>query len=273
MNGPEDLTSQRKFLAKFGQEWQGGYFEGNPLDPMTESSYGIYGYNSILYTVYLTCIRGYITPDTTVLEIGPGRGAWTKTFLERGCKNVYAVDAAPAEHTRFWDYIGQTDRVRYIVANDFDLSEVPDSSIDHFFSFGVFCHLKPEMCEQYVDSLAKKMRPGSHGFLMIADYDKFNDCLDHTDELSIERFFSSRKIWIPAKLGYLFSFKFFHPKPAQGHASKADDMDTRRDRPTSSWYHWGIDRACDAIARAGFSIVERDMEVVARDPVIHFVKS
>ena len=77
---------------------------------------------------------------------------------------------------------------------------MPDDSVDYFFSFGVFCHLKPEMCETYLTSLAKKMRAGSHAFLMIADYDKYNYCLDNADRLSIKRFFASRKVWLPARL-------------------------------------------------------------------------
>jgi cyclopropane fatty-acyl-phospholipid synthase-like methyltransferase len=263
---------EQDFFTKFSLAWEGGYFEGNPLDPMASSTYGVYGYNSILYTVYLTCIRNYITPETTVLEIGPGRGAWTKTFLERGCKTVYAVDAAPAEHTGFWDYVGPTSRAKYIVSTDLMLSDVPDDSIDHFFSFGVFCHLKPEMCERYVASLAKKMRVGSHGFLMIADYDKYNYCLDHADQLSIKRFFTSRKVWIPAKLGYLVSWKLFPSRADLRRVSKTEDLDVSRDVNTTGWYHWGIDRACDALRREGLKIIDQDMEVVARDPVIHFTK-
>ena len=77
----------------------GGYLEGSPLDPMSSSTYGVYGYNSILYTVYSACIRPYITSSTVVLEIGPGRGAWSKTFLHRNCRKLYAVDVADPAHT------------------------------------------------------------------------------------------------------------------------------------------------------------------------------
>ncbi len=260
------------FFDKFSQAWEGGYFEGNPLDPMAASTYGVYGYNSILYTVYLACIRSYVNPHTTVLEIGPGRGAWTKTFLERGCKKVYAVDAAPAEHTRFWDYVGKTDRAEYITSTDLALSAVPDNSIDYFFSFGVFCHLKPEMCETYVRSLARKMRTGSHAFLMIADYDKYNYCLDHAEQLSIKRFFASRKVWLPARLAYSLSWKCFPAKANLRHVSKAEERDLSREVNAIGWYHWGLDRACAAISGEGFKVIERDTEVVARDPVIHFAK-
>ena len=68
---------------------------------MAESTYGIYGYNSALYTVYLTCTRPYAGPTVNALEIGPGRGTWSKAILERGCNRLYAVDVVPPEKTRF----------------------------------------------------------------------------------------------------------------------------------------------------------------------------
>ena len=260
------------FSDKFSRAWQGGYFEGNPLDSMAPSSYGPYGYNSILYTVYLSCIRDYVNAQTTVLEIGPGRGAWTKAILNCECKLVYAVDAAPPEQTHFWQYVGATDRAKYIQTKDFTLSQVPDNSVDHFFSLGVFCHLKPEMCEAYLASLAKKMRSGAHGFLMIADYDKYNYCLDHADRFSIIRFLASRKVLLPARIGYWLSWTFFRSKVDLTRVSKAEDMDASRDLSTTGWYNWGIDRACESMRREGFEVIRRDMEVVSRDPVIHFVK-
>lgn len=61
--------------------WRGGYYEGDPLDPVGPSSYGQFGYVSGLYLTYLVCIKPYVGPNTTVLEIGPGRGAWTRCFV------------------------------------------------------------------------------------------------------------------------------------------------------------------------------------------------
>jgi len=107
---------------------------------------------------------------------------------------------------------------------------------------------------------------------MIADYDKYNHCLDHADKFSLKPFFASRKVWFPAKLYYMFSWKFFPSIVNLPRVIKAEDIDPIRDRTATSWYHWGTDKACDALTHNGFKIIERDMEVVARDPVIHFVK-
>ena len=264
-----------EFLRKFTQAWPGGFFEGNPLDPMGGSTYGVYGYNSILYTIYRVCIRPYMTPNTTVLEIGPGRGAWTKTFVTSDCLKVYAVDAADPSHTHFWDYIGPDPRVEYIVVQDFLLTKVPDNSIDYFFSFGVFCHLKPEMCEEYVKSLALKIKKGGQGFLMIADFDKYEECRANSDTLSIGRFLNAqkRKVWLPTKLGFNFSWRYFRPKMDLEPVSKTSEQNLWNGTDGGfGWYHWGVERACNAFVAAGFEIVEQDVEVCPRDPVIHFRK-
>ena len=107
---------------------------------------------------------------------------------------------------------------------------------------------------------------------MIADYDKYNYCLDHADRFSINRFLTSRKVLLPARVGYWFSWTFFRSKVDLRRVSKAEDLDVSRDLNTTGWYHWGIDRACEAIRREGFQVIEQDAAVVSRDPVIHFVK-
>ena len=70
-------------LKSFGTFWEGGFYEGLPTDPMAPSGYGIFGYHSSLYLTYRMCIKPYIGSDTVALEIGPGRGAWTKAIVRR----------------------------------------------------------------------------------------------------------------------------------------------------------------------------------------------
>jgi Methyltransferase domain len=259
---------------RFRKVWKGGYYEGNPMEPMSTSTYGICGFNSILYTVYLTCIRPYVNFNTTALEIGPGRGAWTKAMLQHEAKKIFVVDAAPPEHTGFWDYVGKTDRVEYCTVSDLTLAPVPDSSIDFFFCFGVFCHLSPESSEAYISALARKMKPGADGFLMVADYDKFNRCIDNVDRVSLKAFLGSHpaKIWLPTRLAFNATWTLFKNRMVSRHISKQDDMEGTATKPVDRWYHLGVDRACEIIEKEGFTIVERDMEVVPRDPVIHFRK-
>lgn len=68
-------------LRQFQGLWDGGYYEGDPLDPLSGSNYRQFGYMSILHATYLWCIKPYVAADTVALELGPGRGAWTRALL------------------------------------------------------------------------------------------------------------------------------------------------------------------------------------------------
>lgn len=177
----------------FSGIWHGGYFEGDPLKPLERSSYGIFGYASTLNLIYQACIKPYVNVDATVLEIGPGRGAFTKCFKNRKAQKIYAVDVLSAEHNKFWEYVGSSENISYHVVEDTDLSHVPDNSIDYFFSFGCLCHASNEVVEGYIVSLGKKMKSRSRGFLMIADYDKFNYCVSHPELFSLQRVLRTRR--------------------------------------------------------------------------------
>ncbi|MGY0575838.1 class I SAM-dependent methyltransferase [Bradyrhizobium sp. RDM12] len=181
---------------QFTKIWKGGYFEGNPLDPTTSSTYVVYGYNSFLYTTYLVCIKPFVNKSTTVLEIGPGRGAWTKTFVHLGAQKIYCLDAAPPEHTGFYEYVGRHDSINYITVDDTNLDQIENNSIDFFFSFGVFCHLPREIVAGYIRNLASKMKPGANGFMMVGDFDKYNRCIERRSTI-----FNYHSRWVlPFKL-------------------------------------------------------------------------
>jgi len=269
-----DTTKPRESaeLDAFKEVWNRGYFEGDPLDVMGPSGYRVQGYMSVLHAVYLACIRPYTHPSTHVLEIGPGRGGWSKAFVEHHAAKVWCLDAKPADANRFWEYVGRRDNVEYVQVQDFTLSPVPDRSIDLFFSFGCFCHISPTLIEEYIISLAGKMKPGANGFLMIADYEKFNRALDNIDRLSLTRVIESRAL--TGKRYRIFRafvrlyLKWFPLEQFQKRS--VDEPDTPR---PGRWYHLGLDRACALLEREGFSIVQRDMDLLARDPMIHFQKS
>ena len=127
----------------------------------------------MLYATYLLTIRKQVPYDATVLEIGPGRGAWTKAILRQRPQRVYALNALSAEHNRFWEYVGHNDVVRYFQVQDFSCSQVPEQSIDFFFSFGVFRHFNRRGTEASFTAMSQKMKPAATGFCMISDYQKF----------------------------------------------------------------------------------------------------
>jgi len=178
-------------------------------------------------------------------------------------KRYTPVDVLSAEHNKFWEYVGSSENISYDVVEDTDLSHIPENSIDYFFSFGCLCHASNEVIEGYIVSLGKKMKSGSRGFLMIADYDKFNYCVLHPELFSVQRALRTRRTaleWIIISVLYrLFPY------------SKLNQSEDQNPKP-GRWFNYGRERACNFLQSKGFEIVEKDMEVNNRDPLIHFCK-
>src|SRR5262245_21085450 len=161
--------SAAEMVALWKGFWKGGYYEGDPLDPFGASSYAQMGFVSMLHAIYQVCIRPRVGAATHVLEIGPGRGAWTKTML--AAKEIWCVDVNSAEHNGFWEYVGEAHRqkVRYLQVDDFSCAGLPDEHFDFLFSFGTFCHVPIEGQRLYLRNLLPKMRRGATAAIMIGD--------------------------------------------------------------------------------------------------------
>jgi hypothetical protein len=250
----------REELRSFQTLWKTGYFEGDPLDPMAASSYLDIGYMSVLHVTYLVCLRPFITPDTVALEIGPGRGAWTKCMLK--AKEVWCLDALSADHNGFWEYVGKADQVRYFQVTDFTCSMLPDSHFDYLFSFGCLCHVSFEGITQYLTNLYRKLKPGANCFIMVADYDKCNRAVRAGKWLSVSRA-------LPARLRAVRRIydAFSKDRRMKLLAPDTDDIPT-----PGRWYHAGTERTCELLQKLSYRVINPDMGVNHRDPVIHFTR-
>jgi hypothetical protein len=247
-------------LDSFRDIWHGGYFEGDPLDPLARSSYLELGYMSVLHATYLACIKPYVTGQTVACEIGPGRGAWTKCLLR--AKEVWCLDALSAEHNQFWEYVGQAPHVKYFQVSDFACAMLPVNHFDFLFSFGCFCHVSFDGISAYMTSLFPKLKPGAHGFIMVADFDKYNRAVRHLDELSLLR-------GLPEKLRPAFQLYLKIRRARSFHELPKDTDDTPR---PGRWFDAGTSRTCEMLTKLSYRVLDEDIQVNHRDPVIHFVK-
>jgi len=68
------------------------------------------------------CIYPYINSLITVLEIGSNAGLWTQKMIH--AKKIYCLEAVSANHTGFWENIGESEKIQYIQVNDYDGSAV-----------------------------------------------------------------------------------------------------------------------------------------------------
>lgn len=158
--------------------WPGGYFEGDPLDPHSSSTYGPLSFDvngiSILHNTYLKCIKPYIDSEKVALEIGPGRGAWSKCMI--GFEKLYVVDVLSPLDTKFLDYVKDVNNtlVTYITTETFSFPYLFDEEIDYCFSFGCLCHVSTNGIEEYAYNLFRKLSPGANCFWMFGDATKYH---------------------------------------------------------------------------------------------------
>jgi len=260
-----DLRARAE-LAAFHDTYLGGYSEGDPLDPMTPSGYMDAGYISILHACYLVCIRPFVGRSTRVLEIGPGRGSWTRCFLASGAARIDCVDAMSAERNRFWEHVGRHPHLAYHVATDFSLGMLPDADFDFFFSYGVFCHISPPLVACYFASLSRKLASGAHGFVLVADYEKYNRFLDRGAQLGLRRAVAD---CFPGNAGVQAIAADQRTHFQERYRKRFDDGDAI---DPNRFYHLGAGPAATMLRDVGFEVVSEDVGVIPRDPILHFRK-
>jgi ubiquinone/menaquinone biosynthesis C-methylase UbiE len=114
-------------------------------------------------------VKPYVTADTTVLEVGPGGGRWTRYMLT--AKRIYAVDF----HQELLDELKSNfgaPNITYIKNNGDDFPGVPDGSIDFLFSFGTFVHLDVEIIGRYLLNMRRVLKPRASVLLHYSDKTK-----------------------------------------------------------------------------------------------------
>ena len=108
-------------------------------------------------------VRTFIAPNVrrrfTVLEIGPGRGRWSRKIAER-CRELILVDLSPSciDHCR--ELFGEDGNVTYVVGDGRSLPGVADGSVDFVWSYDAFVHMDPGTIAAYFAEIERVLRPG-----------------------------------------------------------------------------------------------------------------
>jgi len=115
----------------------------------------------------------FLRPDSNALELGPGRGSWTRALLEflpQG--EVHVLD--------FHDVSKWLHPERYAsrlvchVIDDNSFSEVPEAYFDFFWSFGVLCHCNISLIEEILSNSLYRLKPGGIAVHQYSDWNKLN---------------------------------------------------------------------------------------------------
>lgn len=195
---------------------------------------------------------------TTCLEIGCGRGQWSKYIYEQNIFDmIYCVDVVPESHSQFWSHVGEDkrDKIQYIQLNDFKLSEIQDNSLDYVFSYDVFCHISFTGQQEYLKNLYNKCKKSCVLNIMYADARKYlNSEPEHIEFV---------REYLPNKASH-----------SQDPATLIESALADKDGPHSPgrWYWVGIENFTDMVLDHGFKILCEDLDVDKTNPITLFIK-
>ena len=114
----------------------------------------------------------YMKRDSRVLELGPGKGAWSRAILNCLAKGeLHTVDL---QDTTQWlqpdKYQGRL--VCHTITKNADFAFLPDSYFDVAWSFGVLCHNNASSIAEILAHSLPKIKPGGHAIHQYADWEK-----------------------------------------------------------------------------------------------------
>jgi ubiquinone/menaquinone biosynthesis C-methylase UbiE len=106
----------------------------------------------------------FINLNTIALEVGPGGGKWTVLMAPK-VKKLIALDVADEmlKRTKERCESQNISNVEYILSDGVGFTDVPDESIDFFFSRDVFVHIAMEDTFIYAQEMNRVLVPGGIG--------------------------------------------------------------------------------------------------------------
>ena len=123
--------------------------------------------------VFQAAVQPYLRPNSVVLEIGPGRGSWSRAILRQIPEGtLYTADYLDTDP---WlqpeRYNGRLISHR---VQDNSFRQFRDGQFDFFWSFGVLCHQNPHQIVEILTNSLKKMRLGGVAIHQHGDWEKLD---------------------------------------------------------------------------------------------------
>ena len=187
----------------------------------------------VYFNIFAKAVFPYLKPESIVLELGPGKGSWSRAILEflpQGqLHTIDFQDVVP------WLQPGNYQgRLCCHQVQDNSFSAVPDDYFDFFWSFGVLCHQNIEQIKVILKNSFGKMKKGGVAVHQYGDWDKLNQ-------------FGWVQGQVPTQFQNLPDDQIWWPRNNQKIMSQA-----------------AID--------AGWIVIESDLNLIQRDSVIVFKK-
>jgi len=121
--------------------------------------------------VFHKCLLPYLRPDSKVLELGPGRGSWTRAILKYIPQGeLHAVDFQDvSKWLRPEQFNG---RLSCHKVEDMSFSKFKNDHFDFFWSLGVLCHHNTEHISEILKNSLPKMKGNAIAVHHYANWDK-----------------------------------------------------------------------------------------------------
>jgi hypothetical protein len=149
-------------LSWLQQEFSYGYDSGNILSLISgrvrrseeRRSGGSYR------RVFKKALQPYLLPAAKVLELGPGKGSWSRAILQHiPAGELHTVDFQDV--TKWLRPEGYFGRLVCHQVQDNSFDGLPDQYFDVFWSFGVLCHNDASSIRCILTQARAKMKPGA----------------------------------------------------------------------------------------------------------------
>ena len=165
--GESKRWADRYNWSRGGNEWSNDVQSLRGLDPTAWEN-----------VIVNQTILKYIRPGSTVLEVGPGAGRWTKVLASL-CSRVVVADVSEAALEACRNALRSFQNVEYFLVADALPDAIPDEGVDFVWSYDVFVHINPNDTARYLAYFARKLRAGGIGIIhhageYISDDDRSN---------------------------------------------------------------------------------------------------
>lgn len=123
--------------------------------------------------VFREAIVPRLSSDSHVMELGPGRGSWSRAILSQITQG--RLTTVDFQDVTEWldptDYAGRLECHR-VFDNSFRCIE--DDSIDFFWSMGVLCHNNQDQITEILRNALPKMKVGGYACHQFSDWKKLD---------------------------------------------------------------------------------------------------
>jgi SAM-dependent methyltransferase len=111
----------------------------------------------------------FVSQSSTVMEIGPGGGRWSRYLLE--AHRFYAVDCHQALLDELRSNFNRPN-IGFVKNNGDDFPDVETGSVDFIFSFGTFVHLDLDVIGRYLQNMKSVLSSKANVVIQYSDKTK-----------------------------------------------------------------------------------------------------